>query len=125
MTASAKLCRRRSLSRTSSQANRANRDFPDFCPGNGSLHRFKVRHGMAFKTIVGEGASAPPVTKMLQRGLEENGEVISSYAERDVCNADETALFYQILPDKTQAMKGDTCTGGKHSKSARPSTLVH
>ncbi|KAH6919516.1 hypothetical protein HPB50_029495 [Hyalomma asiaticum] len=23
-------------------------DFPDFCPGNGWLHRFKVRHGIVF-----------------------------------------------------------------------------
>ncbi|KAH6945079.1 hypothetical protein HPB50_007139 [Hyalomma asiaticum] len=33
-------------------------DFPDFCPGNGWLHRFKVCHGTVFKSIVGEAASA-------------------------------------------------------------------
>ncbi|KAH9378636.1 hypothetical protein HPB48_014044 [Haemaphysalis longicornis] len=47
-----------SLSRTSWRANRENRDFTDFCPGNGWLHRFNVRHGIVLKSIVGEAASA-------------------------------------------------------------------
>ncbi|KAH9372939.1 hypothetical protein HPB48_019264 [Haemaphysalis longicornis] len=33
-------------------------DFPDVCPGNGWLHRFERRHGIVFKSIVGEAASA-------------------------------------------------------------------
>ncbi|KAH9365768.1 hypothetical protein HPB48_016846 [Haemaphysalis longicornis] len=48
--------------------------------------------------------------------LKKNGKVISSYAERGVYNAEVTVLFYQMLPDKTHAMKGDTCTSGKYSK---------
>lgn len=89
-------------------------DFPDFCPGNGWLHRFKVRHGIVFKSIVGEAASASD--QDVASWLEANRDTILSYAERDVYNADETALFYQMLPGKTHAMKGDTCAGGKHSK---------
>ncbi|KAH9361954.1 hypothetical protein HPB48_003637 [Haemaphysalis longicornis] len=81
---------------------------------NGLLHRFKVRHGIVFKLIVGKAASASD--QYVAAWLEKNEEVISSYAERGVYNADETALYYQMLPDKTHAMKDDTCTGGKHSK---------
>ncbi|KAH6930965.1 hypothetical protein HPB50_021079 [Hyalomma asiaticum] len=33
-------------------------DFPDFCPGNGRLHWFKMHHGIVFKLIVSEAASA-------------------------------------------------------------------
>ncbi|KAH7946168.1 hypothetical protein HPB49_020837 [Dermacentor silvarum] len=32
-------------------------DFPDFSPGSGWLHRFKVWHGIVFKSIVGEASS--------------------------------------------------------------------
>jgi len=33
-----------------------------------------------------------------------------------VFNADETALFYQCLPNKTATFKGEECRGGKQSK---------
>ncbi|KAH8040048.1 hypothetical protein HPB51_009304 [Rhipicephalus microplus] len=53
-------------------------DFPDFCPGNDWLHHFKVRHGIVFKSIVGEAASASD-QEVLR--LEANLDTISSYAE--------------------------------------------
>lgn len=89
-------------------------DFPDFCPGNGWLHRFKVRHGIVFKSIVGEARSVSD--QDVANWLATNRAIIASYAEQDVYNADETALFYQMLPDKTHSMKGESCAGGKHSK---------
>ncbi|XP_072140427.1 tigger transposable element-derived protein 6-like [Dermacentor andersoni] len=88
--------------------------FPDFSPGNGWLHRFKLRHGIIFKTINGESASVSD--EDINTWMSKNLARVSSYAERDVYNADETALFYQMLPGKTHAMKGDKCAGGKHSK---------
>jgi hypothetical protein len=33
-----------------------------------------------------------------------------------VYNADETALFYKLMPNKTLALKGKRCTGSKNSK---------
>ena len=38
------------------------------------------------------------------------------YASQDVFNADETRLFWRLLPDKTFSFKGDQCHGGKKSK---------
>ena len=35
---------------------------------------------------------------------------------RRTFNADETGLFYKCLPNKTPALKGDTCTGQKIPK---------
>lgn len=34
----------------------------------------------------------------------------------DIYNADETGLFYEMLPSNTLEMKGQRCHGGKHSK---------
>ena len=33
-----------------------------------------------------------------------------------IFNADEFGLFYQCLPNKTLHLKGEKCSGGKHSK---------
>lgn len=33
-----------------------------------------------------------------------------------VYNVDEAALFYQLLPERTIVLAGDTCMGGKHNK---------
>jgi len=38
------------------------------------------------------------------------------YEPQKVFNADETALFFKCLPDKTMAFIGEKCHGGKHSK---------
>lgn len=42
--------------------------------------------------------------------------VFEMYADRDIYNGDEAGLFFQILPSKIHALKGDPCKGGKHSK---------
>ena len=35
---------------------------------------------------------------------------------KNIYNADESDLFYQGLPKKTLHMKGEKCSGGRHSK---------
>jgi hypothetical protein len=35
---------------------------------------------------------------------------------RDIYNTDETGLFYNVLPERTLALKGESCNGGKNSK---------
>ena len=39
------------------------------------------------------------------------------YHERNVISADETALFYKCLSDKTITFKNEKCHGGKHCKN--------
>ncbi|GBL74291.1 Tigger transposable element-derived protein 6 [Araneus ventricosus] len=34
----------------------------------------------------------------------------------DIFNADETDLFYRVLPEKTLCLEGEKCSGGKISK---------
>jgi hypothetical protein len=36
--------------------------------------------------------------------------------EHDVYNAEDTGLFFNVLPDRTLAYKGESCHGRKHSK---------
>ena len=42
--------------------------------------------------------------------------ILQCYDASDVFNADETGLFWRLLPDKTHAVRGETCVGGKKSK---------
>ena len=41
---------------------------------------------------------------------------IGGYEPRDVYNADEMGLLFNVLPDRSLAHKGESCHGGKHSK---------
>ncbi|GFR68813.1 tigger transposable element-derived protein 6 [Elysia marginata] len=93
----------------------------DFKMDRGWIDRFKDRHGIGMKVISGEAASAPTETTVEWRGKELQ-DVLKEYYE-DILNADETGLFYKRLPNKTLALKGDTCTGQKIPKE-RISILV-
>ena len=42
--------------------------------------------------------------------------LLNEYGEDDIFNADETGIFYKCLPDKSLALKGERCTGGKKVK---------
>lgn len=38
------------------------------------------------------------------------------FSDDKIFNADETGLFYKLMPDKTLKFKGENCSGGKLSK---------
>jgi hypothetical protein len=42
--------------------------------------------------------------------------LMGGYEPHDVHNADETGLFFNVLPDRTLAYKGESCHGRKHSE---------
>ena len=42
--------------------------------------------------------------------------LLLEYSLQDIFNADETVLFFRLLPDKTLEFKGVDCHGGKKSK---------
>jgi hypothetical protein len=87
----------------------------DFDASQGWLTRFKERHDIMFKSVCSESASVSQdvmdhwLTQILP-GL------IEGYTPSNIFNADETGLFWRLLPDKTLAFKGDKCHGGKLSK---------
>ena len=78
-----------------------------FKASTGWLWRFNKRHGIGQITISGEirsaddgAASSYPAT--LRKILQEGG-----YVDEQVYNADETGVYYKMLPDKTLAVKTD------------------
>nr|XP_042903372.1 tigger transposable element-derived protein 6-like [Parasteatoda tepidariorum] len=82
---------------------------------NGWITSFRKRHGIVFKTISGEEKSAP-VNDVASWKQREKETIEKTYSPENVYNADETGLFYQLMPDKTMAFKGENCKGGKKSK---------
>ncbi len=42
--------------------------------------------------------------------------IITDYSPDDIFNADETGMFYRMMPDKTLEFKSVDCNGGKQSK---------
>ncbi|XP_070388764.1 tigger transposable element-derived protein 4-like [Dermacentor albipictus] len=95
---------------------------PNFEPGGGWIQRFKEWHGIVYKNVVGEAASLD--TQAKQQWLHTNlPGVLECYAEKDICNRDETTLFIQILPSKARTLKGERCPGRKH-QSIRVTVLL-
>ncbi|XP_070384481.1 tigger transposable element-derived protein 4-like [Dermacentor albipictus] len=85
----------------------------DFKASPGWLSRFKARHDIVAKVIFGEAAAVDPLTT--SSWLLTN-KVLDQYKPSDIYNADEPALFYEMLPSKTLDLKGQKCLRGKHSK---------
>ncbi|GBN43016.1 Tigger transposable element-derived protein 4 [Araneus ventricosus] len=44
-------------------------------------------------------------------------KILKDYKSENIFNADETALFFQCLPQKTLTFKKEKCFGGKQSKA--------
>ena len=70
---------------------------------------------MSFKNISGESKA---ITEEMAAPWTETTlpTILSRYPLENIFNADEFGLFYQCLPNKTLHLKGEKCSGGKHSK---------
>ena len=70
---------------------------------------------MSFKNISGESKA---VTEEMTAPWTETTlpTILSRYPLVNIFYADKFALFYQCLPNKTLHLKGEKCSGGKHSK---------
>lgn len=81
----------------------------------GWLRAFRSRHDVVFKGVAGEENSAP---QDIAQGWREREmlKILSEYDPDDIFNADETALFFKLLPERTLTVKGEKCKGGKRSK---------
>ncbi|GBO12683.1 Tigger transposable element-derived protein 6 [Araneus ventricosus] len=85
-----------------------------FKAGNGWLENFKKMHNIVFRKLCGENASADE--SFYEEWLSELPSLLKDYKSDDVFNADKTGLFFQCLPNKTAAFKGEEYHGGKQSK---------
>ena len=95
---------------------------PDWVCSSGWLSRWKVRHNIAYRNVSGENAA---MNKDVcdDWKLRKLRPLLSKYDSNDVFNADETGLYWRLLPDKTHAFRGEACTGTKKSKE-RVTVLV-
>lgn len=88
----------------------------DITISSGWIDRFKTRHKICFGTVSGESNSVN--YKEVDKWLNEVwAKVKNDYASDDIFNIDETGVFYNLMPDKTLKFKGETCKGGKMSKT--------
>ena len=89
---------------------------------SGWLSRWKVRHNIKFRSICGENAAVDQEVcdDWKQRKLL---PVLRMFDPSNIFNTDETGLYWRLLPDKTHAVTGEVCTGGKKSKE-RVTVLV-
>ena len=91
------------------------RKIDNFSASNGWVSRFKDRHGLVFKKLVGQSVEVR--VESTDAWLESLPSLLRGYKPGDVYNADETGLFFNVLPDRTLAYKGEFFHGGKHSKN--------
>ncbi|GBM76204.1 Tigger transposable element-derived protein 6 [Araneus ventricosus] len=56
------------------------------------------------------------LTTSCEDWLSELSSLLKDYKTDDIFNADKTGLFFQCLPNKTAAFKGEECQGGKQGK---------
>uniref|UniRef100_A0A914UKF2 HTH CENPB-type domain-containing protein n=1 Tax=Plectus sambesii TaxID=2011161 RepID=A0A914UKF2_9BILA len=86
-----------------------------FKASEGWRMNFKHCHLITFKSNQGEAGAidVESLGKWQQQVLREE---LAKFSPDDIFNADETRLFWQLLPNKTLAFKGERCTNGKKSK---------
>uniref|UniRef100_A0A2S2QB75 Tigger transposable element-derived protein 6 n=1 Tax=Sipha flava TaxID=143950 RepID=A0A2S2QB75_9HEMI len=82
----------------------------NFKASNGWLDKFKSCYNISFKVVCGESKSVD--TETVDEWRIKVKQLISSYEPRNIYNADETGLFYKILPNKTLSFKNEICTSG-------------
>lgn len=70
------------------------------------LTRFKFRHAIAFKRVHGESADIDN-DALREWQINTLQPLIGRYHPDQIYNLDETALFFQLLPDRTMAFKGN------------------
>lgn len=88
--------------------------FHEFKASDGWLNKFKKRHSLSLKTLVGEAANVDMETVANWKGRLKN--VIEGYAMEDIWNADETGLFFKMTPSKSLVEKGKKAKNGKMAK---------
>ena len=88
----------------------------NFNASDGWLGRWKTRYNVVFKKAQGEkrDADTPTSETWLKETLP---NILSRYSESDIFNADETGLYYRLLPDRSHVLKGENLAGGKKSKA--------
>ncbi|XP_062501384.1 tigger transposable element-derived protein 4-like [Corticium candelabrum] len=93
----------------------AYKSFDENCLDLNWVDRWKKRNAIASKKMHAESQSADKnaAADWVQNQLQ---LIRQEFSDDNFFNADETALFWKLMPDRTLAFKGEKCRGGKHSK---------
>ena len=76
----------------------------NFKVSNGWFEKFKERHGLSFKKLCSESAEVDAATVNGWR-KDQLKNLLEKYEPDEVFNADETALYCKLLPDKNLHLK--------------------
>ncbi|XP_071093603.1 jerky protein homolog-like [Haliotis cracherodii] len=95
-----------------------NGDDDTFKASDGWLWRFQLRHGIKSITVSGESKSADVESAAAYPTILQDIIDAEGLQDEQIYNADETGLYYRMLPDKTLAEKNDPRqkTGFKKAK---------
>ncbi|XP_061190462.1 tigger transposable element-derived protein 6-like [Saccostrea echinata] len=88
----------------------------NFKASSGWLEKFKFRQGISFKRVCGEEKSVDSQSADMLLWKEKLPIILQTYSPDDIYNADETGIFFRMLPDKTLEFKDVDCHGGKKNK---------
>ena len=86
-----------------------------FEPSLGYVSCFKARYNICSKVFCGEEKKYDPADFKVWKEQTIPG-LLKDFSPRNIYNADETGLLYQLLPNRTLSFKGNSCKGGQHSK---------
>lgn len=100
------------------------KDGEQFNASDGWFSRFKKRFGLRYLTVTGESLSCDPEAiepfkEKLTAKIAEKGYVTSQ-----IYNADETGLFWKLLPNKTYVSKDEKSAPGNKVSKDRISVLL-
>ncbi|KAH6948742.1 hypothetical protein HPB50_026100 [Hyalomma asiaticum] len=85
---------------------------------SGWFDRFKKKNSAVSKSVHGESGTVDEATADNWRSSW-LAELQKSYADRDILNLDEAALFYKMLPSRTFTLKGGASSGGRGKTTER------
>ncbi|XP_052699761.1 tigger transposable element-derived protein 4-like [Crassostrea angulata] len=91
-------------------------DITNFKASVGWLENFKSRQGISFKRVCGEEKSVDTQSTDTVLWNEKLPNILQAYTPDNIYNADETGIFYKMLPDKTMEFKDVNCHVGKKNK---------
>lgn len=97
---------------------------PTFTASQGWLDRWKHRHGIRQLTITGESLSSDVVASEKYKIVFSNLIASEGLSPDQIYNADETGLFYRMLPSKTLASKLDEAAPGYKKNKDRVTVMA-
>lgn len=95
------------------------KDDAAFVASNGWFGRFKRRHGLRFLSIAGEKLSADlsPITPFIHRLRAKIDDM--GISENQLYNADESGLYFRMLPQKTYVASQEKSAPGRKTAKER------